>query len=48
MENLAVEVLTCVAREQLLKAESGEMEPQAMNDEFSEERLAGVFRETKK
>jgi uridine kinase len=48
VENLAVEVLTCVAREQLLKAESGEMEPQAMNDEFSEERLAGVFRETKK
>ena len=45
VENLAVEVLTCVAREQLLKAESGEMEPQAMNDEFSEERLAGVFRE---
>jgi len=48
VENLAVEVLTCVAREQLLKAESGEMEPKAMNDEFSEERLAGVFRETKK
>jgi uridine kinase len=48
VENLAVEVLTCVAREQLLKAESGEMESQAMNDEFSEERLAGVFRETKK
>lgn len=48
VENLAVEVLTCVAREQLLKAESGEMEPQAMNDEFSEERLAGVFRENVK
>jgi uridine kinase len=48
VENLAIEVLTCVAREQLLKAESGEMEPQVMNDEFSEERLSRVFKETKK
>jgi hypothetical protein len=48
VENLAIEVLTCVAREQLLKAESGEMEPQAMDDEFSEERLSRVFKETKK
>jgi uridine kinase len=48
VENLAIEVLTCVAREQLLKAENGEMEPQVMNDEFSEERLSRVFKETKK
>jgi uridine kinase len=48
VENLAIEVLTCVAREQLLKAESGEMTPKVENDEFSEERLAGVFNENTK
>jgi uridine kinase len=47
VENLAVDVLTCVVKEQLLKAESGVLEPSAMDDEFCEKRIAGVFNEDK-
>jgi uridine kinase len=46
VENLAVDVLSCVVKDELEKAEEGKAEPQVENDEFSEARLAGVFKET--
>jgi len=48
VENLAIEVLTCVAKEQLEKAESGDNQRQAEDDEFSEERISRVFKEKEK
>jgi uridine kinase len=48
VENLAIEVLTCVAKEQLEKAENGDNVRQAEDEEFSEERLSKVFKDKEK
>lgn len=48
VENLAIDVLSCVVQAELAKAESTEPEKKVMDDEFSEKRLANVFKETLK
>lgn len=48
VENLAVDVLTCVFKDELRKAESGIDSGVQKADEFTEERLSKVFQEEKK
>jgi uridine kinase len=45
VENAAIEVLVCVAKEQLERAEKGDLKRTVEPEEFSEERLAGVFKD---
>lgn len=45
VENLAINVLTCVLKEEIARASVGENETRKMNDEFSEEIIASVFNE---
>ncbi len=45
VENLAINVLTCVLKEEIARASIGENETRKMNDEFSEEIIASVFNE---
>ena len=42
-ENLAIDVLTCVLKEELARASVNESETRKMNDEFSDELIASVF-----
>lgn len=42
-KNLAIDVLTCVFRCELEKANEGDAQETAMDDEFSEQNLANVF-----
>lgn len=42
-KNLAIDVLTCVFRRELEKANEGDAQETAMDDEFSEQNLANVF-----
>lgn len=42
-KNLAIDVLTCVFRRELEKAENGEGKESVMDDEFSEKNLEDVF-----
>ena len=45
VENLAINVLTCVLKEEIARASIGENETRTMNDEFSEAIIASVFNE---
>ncbi len=42
-ENLAIDVLTCVLKEEILRASLNESESRTMNDEFSDEVISSVF-----
>ncbi len=43
VENLAIDVLTCVLKEEIAKASANESEGRKMNDEFSDEVISSVF-----
>ncbi len=43
VENLAIDVLTCVLKEEIAKASANEGEGRKMNDEFSDEVISSVF-----
>jgi len=48
IENLAIDVLTCVFKEELDKANKGISHERKMDDEFNEKTLSMVFNETPK
>lgn len=43
LENLAIDVLTCVLKEEIVRASAKEQETRKMNDEFSDEIISSVF-----
>ena len=48
VKNLAIDVLTCVLRDELAKENSGKIDDYSATDEFREEILQEVFAETHK
>jgi hypothetical protein len=47
VKNLAIEVLTCLFRDELIKANQGINRTNPMDDEFTEETLNSAFQDAK-